>query len=92
MKRANIKLKPFAQYFNRQFHCPLIFIATGTMGAENKLIHLSFSTTGAISRRKTKDNKQCIRIQGHDLHLSCSRTYFYGATDQCGPVPTDFQL
>jgi hypothetical protein len=75
MNTANIKLKPsdlsFAQYFNRQLRCSLIFIATDTVGAENKLTHLSFSTTGAISRRTTKDNKQCIRIQGHDFNLSC---------------------
>jgi hypothetical protein len=75
MNTANIKLKPsdlsFAQYFNPQFHCSLIFIATDTVGAENKLTHLSFSTTGAISRRTTKDNKQRIKIQGHDLHVSC---------------------
>jgi len=48
MNKANIKLKPpalsFAQYFSRQFHCSLIFIATDTVGAENKLIHLTFST------------------------------------------------
>jgi len=71
---ANIKLKPsaltFAQYFNRQFHSSLIFIATDTASAENELIYLSFSTTCAISRPTTKDNKQCINIQGHDLQLS----------------------
>ena len=57
------------------------------MGAENKLIHLSFSTIGAISRRTTSDDKQLrIRNRGHDLHHSCRRPYSYGATDQCGTI------
>jgi hypothetical protein len=46
------------------------------VGEENKRIHISFSTKGAISRRTTTDNKHCITIQGYDLHLPADLPIF----------------
>lgn len=89
-----IKVKPsaqsLAQYFHRQFRSSTTCIATDRAHAENKLTHLPFSKIAAISRRTTKEDKQCTRNRGNDLHtvpahLSTCMTLQASAV-QCGSM------